>query len=125
MYPDNVVGYGRAMHTAPQGKVWDARLRQYVDEGTETRSEDMVWDGQKWVDPASGDPAGRSADGDANAALRTEDDARPEVEGEGRFNPADHTVDEVNAYLAEHPDDRRRVIASERRNKARSGVLNA
>lgn len=40
-----------------------------------------------------------------------------------RFDPATATVAEVNAYLAEHPADRRRVLAAERRGKARKGIL--
>lgn len=37
-----------------------------------------------------------------------------EIQGEV-FHPADHTVAEVNAYLAEHPEDADRVIAEERK----------
>jgi hypothetical protein len=40
-----------------------------------------------------------------------------------RFDPAKHTVAEVNAWIAEHPFDRQRVIRAERRGKARKGIL--
>lgn len=40
-----------------------------------------------------------------------------------RFDPAKHTVAEVNAYIAEHPSDRQRIIRAERRGKARKGIL--
>jgi hypothetical protein len=39
------------------------------------------------------------------------------------LDPSDGTVDEVNAYLAEHPEDADRVLAAERAGKARVGVL--
>jgi len=40
-----------------------------------------------------------------------------------RFDPSAATVAQVLAYLAEHPADRRRVLAAERRGKARKGIL--
>jgi hypothetical protein len=40
------------------------------------------------------------------------------------FDPADHTVAEVNAHLEKADDDERaRVLAAERDGKARTGVL--
>jgi len=41
------------------------------------------------------------------------------------YNPNDYTVDEVNAYVAEHPDERDAVLAAETEGKARKGVLEA
>jgi hypothetical protein len=40
-----------------------------------------------------------------------------------RFDPKLHTVAEVKAYLAEHPEDRARVLRAERRGRARRGIL--
>jgi len=41
------------------------------------------------------------------------------------YNPNDYTVDEVNAYVADNPDERDDVLAAEREGKARKGVLEA
>ncbi len=39
------------------------------------------------------------------------------------FDPADHTVDEVKEYLAEHPEQTDAVLELEEEGKARTGVL--
>ena len=39
------------------------------------------------------------------------------------FNPDDHTVSEVKAYLAKHPEDEERVLAAEERGRGRKGLL--
>ena len=41
----------------------------------------------------------------------------------GEFDPSEHTVDEVNAYLEAHPDDSDRVLTLEEAGKARVGIL--
>jgi hypothetical protein len=41
------------------------------------------------------------------------------------YNPNDYTVDEVNAYVADHPDEAEAVKAAEREGKARKGILDA
>jgi len=41
------------------------------------------------------------------------------------FNPGEHTVEEVNAYLEKHPKDAERIFDLERANKGRVGVLRA
>lgn len=41
----------------------------------------------------------------------------------GGFDPSEHTVDEVNAYVEEHPDELDSVLELERAGKARVGVL--
>jgi hypothetical protein len=56
--------------------------------------------------------------------LRDNDPATPPVaEGGEAFDPSAHTVDEVNAYLDEHPDEQDAVLRLERSGKARVGVL--
>ena len=40
-----------------------------------------------------------------------------------RFDPGAATVQQVLAHLAANPADRRRVLAAERRGKARKGIL--
>lgn len=40
-----------------------------------------------------------------------------------RFDPGAANVQQVLAYLAANPADRRRVLAAERRGKARKGIL--
>jgi hypothetical protein len=49
----------------------------------------------------------------------------PEESGEELFDPGEHTVTEVNAYLAEHPEDRDRVLAEEEAGRGRKGILEA
>jgi len=41
------------------------------------------------------------------------------------FDPGEHTVAEVEAYLDEHPDERDRVLAAEADGKARVSLLGA
>jgi hypothetical protein len=41
----------------------------------------------------------------------------------GTFDPAAHSVAQVNSYLAEHPDDVSSVLAAETSGKARRGIL--
>lgn len=41
----------------------------------------------------------------------------------GVFDPADHTVDQVNDHLAEHPDEVGRVLRAEAEGKHRSGIV--
>lgn len=52
------------------------------------------------------------------------DDADLDEAGEaGGFDPAEHTVDEVNAYLADHPDDAERVLGLEASGRNRVGIV--
>ena len=39
------------------------------------------------------------------------------------FDPSEHTVIEVQDYLGEHPDDTERVLAAERADRGRKGIL--
>lgn len=39
------------------------------------------------------------------------------------YNPTDYTVDEVNAYLADHPDERESVLAAEADAGNRKGIV--
>lgn len=41
----------------------------------------------------------------------------------GAFDPTDHSVDEVNAYLDEHPGDAVTVLAAEAAGKNRKGIV--
>ena len=41
----------------------------------------------------------------------------------GTFDPGDHTVADVEAYLAEHPDERDAVLDAERAGKARVSLV--
>lgn len=43
--------------------------------------------------------------------------------GGGVFDPGDHTVAEVQDYIAANPDDADRVIEAEASGKARVGIL--
>lgn len=41
------------------------------------------------------------------------------------FDPAEYTVAQVLAYLADHPEDRERVVALEEQGKARKMIVHA
>ena len=128
------------------GEVWDPRLRQWVEPGRVSEDAEVEWDGQKWVVPGTTRSPFTSTDRDetveitnhqddrtvtaqhtAQAAPAPGRDTQPQVEGEGetegRYVPGDHTVAEVLKYIEDHPEDRRRVLRNEQRNKARSGIL--
>lgn len=47
----------------------------------------------------------------------------PVAADDTRFHPGDHTVADVNAYLAENPADAERVIAEEQAGSARKGIV--
>lgn len=72
-------------------------------------------------------PSSRAAD---RPVSRKAPDSAPDAETAAeapveadRFDPAEHTVAEVVAYLGEHPDASRSILAAERRGKARKGIL--
>jgi hypothetical protein len=52
------------------------------------------------------------------------DEVQP-VESAEVFDPYDYTVDEVLAYVAEHPEDTSAVLAAERAGKNRTTLVNA
>lgn len=39
------------------------------------------------------------------------------------FDPADHTVDEVNAFVKDHPELSEAIVAAERQGKNRSSIV--
>lgn len=41
-----------------------------------------------------------------------------------QFDPAAHTVSQVLAYILQNPDDRKRVLAAERKGKNRKTIVN-
>ena len=53
------------------------------------------------------------------------DDSKPAPADElgEAFDPSAHTVDDVAAYVAEHPDEHQAVLAAERAGKARVTLL--
>jgi hypothetical protein len=61
------------------------------------------------------DPISSAAGGDAGGQATT-----PAAAG---FDPSDHTVAEVQQYLADHPDDTDRVVELERAGKNRAGIV--
>lgn len=76
-------------------------------------------------------PDGRRYRTEQPAEITRLRNARYTVEGEEeivtvddtRFHPGDHKVEEVAAYVAEHPEDAARVIAEEKAGKARTGIV--
>lgn len=59
------------------------------------------------------------------AEVSTPPEPRPAtaVEPAERFDPKKHTVAEVKAYLAAHPEDKRRVMRAERAGKNRRTIV--
>jgi hypothetical protein len=55
----------------------------------------------------------------------TAEEVPPEVEPPEAFDPADHTVDEVLAYVDKHPDKADAVLAAEEAGKNRSTLVAA
>lgn len=51
----------------------------------------------------------------------TELDNEPETE----FDPSEHNIDDVNAYLEENPNDLQRVLDAEKAGKNRSSLVSA
>jgi hypothetical protein len=60
---------------------------------------------------------------DDNESGAGEGTSEPEDEPAPEYDPADHTVNEVLAYLSEHPEDRERVLQSEAAGRGRKGIL--
>lgn len=73
------------------------------------------------------DDAEAKAQAEAAAAAEAEAQAQAEAEAAAKaaeYDPADHTISEVEAYLEEADDaERARVIAAEEAGKQRKGVL--
>ena len=84
---------GMAGVTASPGTAWT--VGQYVA----TRSQDVFWNGTAWA-------AGRAT-----------------VLGGEVFDPSAHTVDDVKAYVTEHPDEVQAVYDAEVAGKARTSLL--
>jgi hypothetical protein len=74
-------------------------MTQFDDPNRESVGLEPIWTG-----------AGEAPEGDPD----------PEAAG---FDPGEHTVAEVEEYLAEHPDQRSRVLEAEAAGKARVSLL--
>ena len=53
----------------------------------------------------------------------TQEEPEPPESLEETYDPAEHTVDAVNEYIAEHPEQREEILAMERANRGRKGIL--
>lgn len=66
-------------------------------------------------------------EGEGEDVLAPDEDGDPDLDPENpdepTFDPGDHTVAEVEAYLADHPEDSDRVIAAERAGRGRKGIV--
>lgn len=60
---------------------------------------------------------------DRSAEFPEEAASATEVVGDAGFDPAEHTVAEVQAYLSEHPDQTEYVLERERAGKARTSLI--
>jgi hypothetical protein len=61
---------------------------------------------------------------DENLGIITDGEEGEEgEEDEGEFDPGDHTVAEVQDYIADHPEDEERVLEAERNGKNRAGLV--
>lgn len=100
-----------------------------TEPGTSTNVDEVY---NKGGEP-TGDVSRETSDPDADAEAATEAEAAAKAEALAdelareevpAYDPADHTISEVEAYLEEAEDDERaRVIAAEEAGKQRKGVL--
>lgn len=60
---------------------------------------------------------------EGTAVVWDEDAPDPVVETTEAFDPSDHSVADVKAYIDEHPDETQRVYDAESEGKARSSLL--
>lgn len=60
----------------------------------------------------------------ATGVAEVEPDAVPDGT-EPTFDPSEHTVTEVLAYVDEHPDEAAAILAAEQAGKARKGITDA
>lgn len=76
-----------------------------------------------------GDGEGEKLDGEGGGEEGPESEVGADGGDEGApaegFNPSDHTVAEVLAYIAENPDQKDAVIAAEKDGKNRTTVVGA
>jgi hypothetical protein len=79
-------------------------------------------DGREWTTTSTAEATRLRMNGysDTPPSAIPVPDAEP---GEPPFDPADHTVDEVLAFLEEHPELTEEVFTSERIGKNRSTLL--
>lgn len=68
-------------------------------------------------------PAVPSDEEDVEQQTEEESDQSEDTPEGLEFDPADYTVEEVRAYLDEHPEDRELVLAAERAGRGRKGLL--
>ncbi|UDL16221.1 hypothetical protein SEA_KOZIE_25 [Microbacterium phage Kozie] len=94
----------------------DAETHEDAPSGDETPEDDP--EGAEGADSAPEAPEGAGDDPDENA-----DD--PEAVEDAGYDPAPQTVAEVQAYLAEHPDQTDFVLTRERGGKARVSLIGA
>lgn len=67
------------------------------------------------------DSAGNAlASSDVTVTAPVEEPSEPEL-----FDPGDHTIAEVQAYLAEHPEEHDRILAAEQTGKNRATLIDA
>lgn len=90
-----------------------------VDQGL---TADLTTAGRRFgiVDPARFGVTPDTVDGDDTDQGGPSSEQR--VNAAPGYDPAEYTVDEVHAYLADHPDEADAVIAAERAGKARKGI---
>jgi hypothetical protein len=78
-------------------------------------------DAEAGADGAEADPEAQAEDDAAADEIADGDDKTPDA----GFDPASGTVDEVRAYLADHPDQTEYVLERERGGKARVSLIGA
>ncbi|WQY99820.1 hypothetical protein [Microbacterium phage MO526] len=94
----------------------DAETHEDAPSGTETSEDDS--EGAEGDESAPEAPEGAGDDPDEN-------DDEPEAVEDAGYDPAPQTVAEVQAYLADHPDQTDFVLTRERGGKARVSLIGA
>lgn len=98
----------KVLDVSDPGALSDDDLRYAFDRGLiteEVMAENLSAKGLKKLPHLSSDAADTTVDDD-----------------EG-FDPAEHSVDEVNDYIDEHPDEADAILAAEQRGKGRKGIM--
>lgn len=93
---------------------------------SEGEAADKVADNIKYGDQAQtyADAAAAKAEGsEAESVDAPAEDTPAEDDTVGGYEPSDFTVDEVNTYLADNPDQVDTILERERGGKARVGIL--
>ena len=103
----------------PEPELVEEVLEEVEDESEENEDENS--DLNEGAEGESEEEGEEEESEDSDEELEGDDDEEDDEQSD--FDPSDHGIPEVLAYLEENPDDRDAVLALERAGKARKGIL--